>query len=533
MRVGIDLDNTIINYSAVLPWVAKDMQFIKKQWSGSKLELKKNILRQDNGQYKWERTQGLAYGKYIGKAKLFNGVHRFLWLCKQREIIVDVISHKTRLGHHDKEKFLLHQQAKYFLKKTGLFDDQSKSNLISSLTFCDSQEEKLNAIVLGNYDWFIDDLVEIFNNPTFPTGTQKIIFNPNKLTFHSQFNKVSSWGSLQKLIAPNYSQFELQKFCQDLNLNSFISAKQMSGGINSTIYKIASQPQEFILKIFPQDNDTKRFSREYVALTLLRKYGFKNIPEIMAFDRTNEIMALTNLEGKKVNKPTLSMINNCLKFINQIQELKNNKETLSLQPAKDACFSIWQIMNQIDNRRNNFRILQNPPLKLFLTHEFDPLFKSIKQTVLKKITQNKSKKLINASVHILSPSDFGFHNVLVDKKNKLNFLDFEYFGWDHPLKLLIDFALHPGFTLSTQARRAWIDGSLASYAKGCEKEMNIAWPLFGLIWILIFLNNYQKEKAINNADKTNLVRQFNKAKLLLTYIKHNFHATFREVSISA
>ena len=39
---------------------------------------------------------------------------------------------------------------------------------------------------------------------------------------------------------------------------------------------------------------------------------------------------------------------------------------------------------------------------------------------------------------ILSPSDFGFHNIVKNKK-KLYFLDFEYSGFDDPLKLLSDF----------------------------------------------------------------------------------------------
>ena len=39
-------------------------------------------------------------------------------------------------------------------------------------------------------------------------------------------------------------------------------------------------------------------------------------------------------------------------------------------------------------------------------------------------------------------SDFGFHNV-INKNNKLFFIDFEYAGLDDPIKLICDFYCQP------------------------------------------------------------------------------------------
>ena len=99
MKIGIDLDNTIINYAEVLKSVAQSLNIIDKSWSGSKEELKLFLKTKEHGRYLWERVQGLAYGKFIFEASLFPGVFRFLWLCKKRQIEVHVISHKTILGH--------------------------------------------------------------------------------------------------------------------------------------------------------------------------------------------------------------------------------------------------------------------------------------------------------------------------------------------------------------------------------------------------------------------------------------------------
>jgi hypothetical protein len=51
----------------------------------------------------------------------------------------------------------------------------------------------------------------------------------------------------------------------------------------------------------------------------------------------------------------------------------------------------------------------------------------------------------------LSPSDFGFHNAIRKTDGTLCFIDFEYFGWDDPVKLTADFLHHPGMALSNFA----------------------------------------------------------------------------------
>ena len=42
----------------------------------------------------------------------------------------------------------------------------------------------------------------------------------------------------------------------------------------------------------------------------------------------------------------------------------------------------------------------------------------------------------------MSPSDFGFHNV-IKKDDFLYFIDFEYAGLDDPVKLICDFYCQP------------------------------------------------------------------------------------------
>ena len=73
----------------------------------------------------------------------------------------------------------------------------------------------------------------------------------------------------------------------------------------------------------------------------------------------------------------------------------------------------------------------------------------IKENIFKSFSKSEMTKKLNKKDLILSPSDFGFHNV-IKKNKKLFFFDFEYAGMDDPVKLISDFICQPDYQLSKQ-----------------------------------------------------------------------------------
>ena len=96
---------------------------------------------------------------------------------------------------------------------------------------------------------------------------------------------------------------------------------------------------------------------------------------------------------------------------------------------------------------------------------------------------------------ILSPSDFGFHNMII-KNNKIFFIDFEYCGLDDPKKLVCDFICQPNLQLNLKQKKYFLN--LIS----TDSDFNI--KSFDLIedllliarfkWCLIILNDFILEK---------------------------------------
>ena len=96
----------------------------------------------------------------------------------------------------------------------------------------------------------------------------------------------------------------------------------------------------------------------------------------------------------------------------------------------------------------------------------------------------------------LVPSDFGFHNSLRRQDGSLAFLDFEYFGWDDPVKLTADILLHPGRPLETTQRQRFRQAAVRLYGGDpvFAERLSAYLPLFGLRWVLILLNEFIAER---------------------------------------
>jgi hypothetical protein len=82
------------------------------------------------------------------------------------------------------------------------------------------------------------------------------------------------------------------------------------------------------------------------------------------------------------------------------------------------------------------------------------------------------------------------------------FIDFDYFGWDDPVKLTADFLLHPGTQLPELLKHHFASAATAIYQTddAFRTRLALLFPLFGLRWCLILLNEFLPERW---ADRVN------------------------------
>ena len=125
MIIGIDLDNTIINYSQSFLFVAEKLKLLSKDQLKNtditKDRLKKYFIEKKRKK-DWEFLQGQVYGKYIHYSSIEDYFYDFLFFCKLNKYEILIISHKTSKPHHDIEKINLHNSAINFLLKKILLE---------------------------------------------------------------------------------------------------------------------------------------------------------------------------------------------------------------------------------------------------------------------------------------------------------------------------------------------------------------------------------------------------------------------------
>lgn len=100
-RIGIDFDNTIACYEQAFLEVAASLDIVIDSGVLGKSDVKRCIVDQPNGEFKWQRLQGKVYGKYMALARCYAGVQEFIYLARERGHQVFIVSHKSEFGHFD------------------------------------------------------------------------------------------------------------------------------------------------------------------------------------------------------------------------------------------------------------------------------------------------------------------------------------------------------------------------------------------------------------------------------------------------
>jgi len=280
------------------------------------------------------------------------------------------------------------------------------------------------------------------------------------------------------------------------------SIEQVGHGRNSRVFHVRSNGCSFALKQYPPRNDDPRdrLTAEAGALRLMEHYRIDVVPRVVATDPDRGFALLSWIDGAAVTDVTERDIDAAVAFLARIHGLRRTLWAADQPAAAEACLSGAEIERQITLRLERLRAVSGdePELIDFLENSF---FSQFARTVAQSKQGLAVARLDFASElpqiwRSLVPSDFGFHNSLRRKDGSLAFLDFEYFGWDDPVKLTADIMLHPGQRLGLPLRQRFHRAAVGVYGedRNFAKRFSAFYPLFGLRWVLILLNEFIPER---------------------------------------
>jgi hypothetical protein len=282
--------------------------------------------------------------------------------------------------------------------------------------------------------------------------------------------------------------------------------RRWMGGGNNRLYRVTVDEHTLALKSYGllTDPGNDRLAREFAALSFLGRHGPENVPLAVASDPAARLALYGWIDGAPVAREPggrsatdpLEMVH----FILALQNLGKHQEARDIGLAAEACLDTTELLGQIRRRIAALSdVRQEPALETFLSDGLLPTLAGAERRlrILYRAGGLALDEALPLERRILSPSDFGFHNALRRPDGRLAFLDFEYFGWDDPVKLLADTLWHPAYRLAAVEQRCWLDG-LSAPLQAADPTLSLRFdalmPLYGLRWCVILLNEFLPDR---------------------------------------
>jgi hypothetical protein len=176
--VGLDFDNTLVDYGPLFHRLYAERFGPAPHLAADKTAVRDAVRGLADGETAWRELQALAYGPRIGEAELFEGAAECVRACRQAGARVCVVSHKTERPGNGASGPDLRQAALGFMAERGFFSPEGLGLCPGDVFFCSTRGRKAVQAARLGCTHFVDDLPEVFAEPDFPPGADKILFRP-------------------------------------------------------------------------------------------------------------------------------------------------------------------------------------------------------------------------------------------------------------------------------------------------------------------------------------------------------------------
>jgi hypothetical protein len=201
LRIGIDLDNTLINYDRLFHKVSVERLLVPADFAGTKRDIRDRIRLSPDGEIQWQLVQAHVYGPAIAGASAAEGSLDFIRSARRRGAEVTIVSHKTALANVGNREVNLQDAAREWLRDNGFIGIDALPE--SSLYFEDTRADKIARIVALRCTHFIDDLKEVFDDPTFPAGVERLLLGDDTNSADTPYRRYASFREIADALIAN------------------------------------------------------------------------------------------------------------------------------------------------------------------------------------------------------------------------------------------------------------------------------------------------------------------------------------------
>jgi hypothetical protein len=306
----------------------------------------------------------------------------------------------------------------------------------------------------------------------------------------------------------------------------------VEGGRNSRVYQIDATKQAALKWYHSHPSDRRdRLDSEYTFSQFCWVNGIVSVPEPLAVDRVHRLALYQWLDGRRLTADELVRphVDAALQFVLELSRHRTSEQAARLSAAAEACFSIADHLSCVAGRVARLDEINATSdicrqVLEFVGQRLDPAWRQVAGSIA---GDSDVSRMLGDGDRCLSPSDLGFHNVLLAPDDTLYFLDFEYAGWDDPAKLVCDFFCQVEVPVPTEYWDSVIE-TLADLTRDrrrfrtrCERLL----PVYRVKWACIVLNEFLPDHAARRRFSTSaqptendLLEQLQKAEQLLAAV---------------
>ena len=496
--IGVDFDNTIASYDHLMHAMALERGLIGAAIPKNKKAVRDAIRARPDGESDWRYLQVTAYGPRMHEARPMAGVKEFLAECCRRNIPVYVVSHKTEYANFGKAHVNLRTVAMDWLDQHGFLALEHLGLEPSRVFFESTRAEKLKRIEALGVTHFVDDLEETFLDDAFPPAVQQILLTDGQPSVGMGAVPSWTWWQVQVQLLGGPERTALAALLQ----KPVRSVAHIGNGGNSRVYRVSCEDEScYAAKCYCQRtmDGLDRLDVEFSSLQFLWEHGARCTPRPIAVDHDRQIAAYEYVDGTAIDMCAVSDsdVEQVVSFLRRLKEIAMSDAADRLPRASEACFSSRALRENLKGRLDRLEAVpgEDPSyasLRRFLSEELGPALEETVERTKARTGEAEWNAELPRSAWTLSPSDIGFHNALRRPNGSIVFLDFEYFGWDDPAKMIADFILHPAMDLTESVKRRYVERTLECFGGDRSLPQRLArlYPLFGLKWSLILLNEF-------------------------------------------